>query len=76
MPVPTEMPLTVESGPFIVISGHDLYDLKQILEQTQDKEINVYTYGEMLPVHAYPEFKKYSHFNSLPGDAVRVSAFR
>ena len=41
------MPLTVEKGPFIVISGHDLYDLKQILEQMQDKEINVYTYDEM-----------------------------
>ena len=68
--------MTVENGPFIVISGHELYDLKQILEQTQNKEINVCTYGEMLPAHAYPELKKYSHLNSLPRDAVRVSALR
>lgn len=57
-PAPTEVSLTVEKGPFIVISGHDLYDLKQLLEQTKDKGINIYTHGEMLPAHAYPELKK------------------
>lgn len=51
-PNPTEVPLTVEKGPFIVISGHDLRDLKLLLEQTEGKGINIYTHGEMLPAHA------------------------
>ena len=50
-PVPATVPLMVEKGPFIVITGHDLYDLKQLLEQTKDKGINIYTHGEMLPAH-------------------------
>ena len=68
-PVPTQVPLTVEKGPFIVISGHDLYDLKQLLEQTKDKGINIYTHGEMLPAHAYPELKKYPHLKGNFGTA-------
>ena len=68
-PVPTEVTLTVEKGPFIVITGHDLYDLKQLLEQTKDKGINVYTHGEMLPAHGYPELKKYSHLKGIFGTA-------
>ena len=68
-PVPTEVPLTVEKGPFIIISGHDLYDLKQLLEQTKDKGINIYTHGEMLPAHAYPELKKYPHLKGNFGTA-------
>lgn len=68
-PVPTEVSLKVEKGPFIVISGHDLYDLKLLLEQTKDKGINVYTHGEMLPAHAYPELKKYSHLKGNFGTA-------
>lgn len=68
-PVPTEVPLSVEKGPFIVISGHDLYDLKQLLEQTKDKGINIYTHGEMLPAHAYPELKKYPHLKGHFGTA-------
>ena len=68
-PSPTEVTLTIEKGPFIVISGHDLYDLKQLLEQTKDKGVNVYTHGEMLPAHAYPELKKYSHFKGNFGTA-------
>ncbi len=68
-PVPTEVPLTVEKGPFIVISGHDLYDLKQLLIQTEGKGINIYTHGEMLPAHAYPELKKYSHLKGNFGTA-------
>ncbi len=68
-PVPTTVPLTVEKGPFIVISGHDLLDLKMLLEQTKDKGINIYTHGEMLPAHAYPELKKYSHLKGNFGTA-------
>ncbi len=60
-PVPTEVPLTIEKGPFIVVSGHDLHDLKLLLEQTKDKGINIYTHSEMLPAHSYPELKKYPH---------------
>ena len=58
-PVPTTVSLKVEKGPFIVITGHDLLDLKLLLEQTEGKGINIYTHGEMLPAHAYPELKKY-----------------
>lgn len=68
-PVPTEVSLTVEKGPFIVISGHDLYDLKQLLAQTEGKGINIYTHGEMLPAHAYPELKKYAHLKGNFGTA-------
>jgi hydroxylamine reductase len=68
-PVPTEVNLTVEKGPFIVISGHDLYDLKQLLEQTEGKGVNIYTHGEMLPAHAYPELKKYPHLKGNFGTA-------
>ena len=68
-PVPTEVSLTVEKGPFIVISGHDLYDLKLLLEQTKDKGIHIYTHGEMLPAHAYPELKKYAHLKGNFGTA-------
>lgn len=68
-PTPTSVSLKVEKGPFIVISGHDLYDLKQLLEQTKDKGVNVYTHGEMLPAHAYPELKKYMHLKGNFGTA-------
>lgn len=68
-PVPTEVSLSVEKGPFIVITGHDLYDLKQLLEQTKDRGINIYTHGEMLPAHGYPELKKYPHLKGNFGTA-------
>ena len=68
-PKPTQVSLLVEKGPFIVISGHDLYDLKQLLEQTKDKGVNVYTHGEMLPAHAYSELKKYAHLKGNFGTA-------
>lgn len=68
-PVPVTVPLKVEKGPFIVISGHDLYDLKQLLEQTKDKGINIYTHGEMLPAHGYPKLKKYPHLKGNFGTA-------
>ena len=68
-PVPTTVPLTVEKGPFIVITGHDLRDLQLLLEQTVGKGINVYTHGEMLPAHAYPALKKYAHLKGNFGTA-------
>ena len=68
-PQPTEVSLTVEKGPFIVISGHDLYDLKLLLQQTEGKGINIYTHGEMLPAHAYPELKKFTHLKGNFGTA-------
>ena len=68
-PVPTKVPLTIEKGPFIVITGHDLKDLELLLEQTKEKGINIYTHGEMLPAHAYPELKKYPHLKGNFGTA-------
>lgn len=68
-PIPTTVPLKVEKGPFIVISGHDLLDLKLLLEQTEGKGIHIYTHGEMLPAHAYPNLKKYAHLKGNFGTA-------
>lgn len=68
-PVPTKVPMMVEKGPFIVVTGHDLLDLKQLLEQTDGKGINIYTHGEMLPAHGYPELKKYAHLKGNFGTA-------
>lgn len=68
-PVPTVVPMKVEKGPFIVITGHDLYDLKLLLEQTKGKGINVYTHGEMLPAHAYPMLKEYPQLKGNFGTA-------
>ena len=68
-PEPTKVTLEIEKGPFIVITGHDLYDLKQLLEQTKDNGINIYTHGEMLPAHGYPELKKYPHLKGNFGTA-------
>lgn len=69
MPTPVTVPLTVEKGPFIVITGHDLHDLKLLLEQTAGKGVNIYTHGEMLPAHGYPELKKYAHLKGNFGTA-------
>lgn len=68
-PVPTQVTTKVEKGPFIVITGHDLHDLKQLLEQTQGKGINIYTHSEMLPAHGYPELNKYPHLKGNFGTA-------
>lgn len=68
-PEPTEVLITKKKGPFIIISGHDLKDLKELLEQTEGKGINIYTHGEMLPAHAYPELKKYPHLVGNYGGA-------
>ncbi len=68
-PTPTQVPLTVEPGPFIVVSGHDLHDLHQLLEQTQGKGVSIYTHGEMLPAHGYPQLKAYPHLKGHFGTA-------
>lgn len=60
-PEPTEVLITKKKGPFIVVSGHDLKDLKDLLEQTEGKGVNIYTHSEMLPCNSYPELKKYKH---------------
>ena len=69
MPAPVKVDLKVEKGPFIVVSGHDLKDLERILAATEGRGINVYTHGEMLPVHAYPGLKKYAHLKGNFGTA-------
>lgn len=68
-PAPTAVSLTVEKGPFIVITGHDLRDLALLLKQTEGKGINVYTHGEMLPAHAYPALNRYPHLKGHYGTA-------
>ena len=68
-PVPTKVSYKIEKGPFIVVSGHDLKDLELLLEQTKNKGINIYTHGEMLPAHGYPELKKYPHLKGNFGTA-------
>lgn len=68
-PVPTKVTTNIEKGPFIIITGHDLRDLGILLEQTKDKGVNIYTHGEMLPCHAYPELKKYPHLKGNFGTA-------
>jgi len=68
-PVPTKVPLGAKKGKAILVSGHDLKDLEEILKQTDGKNIYVYTHGEMLPAHGYPGLKKYSHFYGHYGTA-------
>ncbi len=68
-PVPTSVPLDPKAGKAILVSGHDLQDMEMILKQTEGKGINVYTHGEMLPTHGYPELKKYEHFYGHFGTA-------
>ena len=68
-PAPVQVPLLIEKGPFIVISGHDLHDLKMLLEQTDGKGVNIYTHCEMLPAHAYPELKKHTQLKGNFGTA-------
>ena len=65
----TEVNIGVRKNPGILVSGHDLYDLEQLLEQTDGTGIDVYTHSEMLPAHYYPAFKKYSHFVGNYGNA-------
>jgi hydroxylamine reductase len=73
-PVPTAVPLGAKEGKAILLSGHDLKDLEEILKQTEGKGINIYTHGEMLPCHGYPELKKYPHFFGHYGSAWQNQA--
>ncbi|MDU2686382.1 MAG: hydroxylamine reductase [Paeniclostridium sordellii] len=68
-PAPHKVNVHVKKGPFIVVSGHDLKDLEMILKQTEGKGINIYTHGEMIPCHGYPELNKYSHLAGNFGGA-------
>ena len=68
-PTPTKVSLGVRKGPAIIVSGHDLLDLKQLLEQTEGTGVNIYTHGEMLPAHGYPELKKHKHLAGHFGTA-------
>jgi hydroxylamine reductase len=68
-PVPTRVPLGAKKGKAILVSGHDLKDLDEILKQSQGKGIYVYTHGEMLPAHGYPKLKAYPHFYGHYGTA-------
>jgi len=73
-PVPTSVPLGNKKGKAILVSGHDLKDMYELLKQTEGKGINIYTHGEMLPTHAYPELKKFSHFFGHYGTAWQNQA--
>ena len=68
-PVPTKVPLGAKKGKAILVSGHDLKDLEELLKQTEGKGINIYTHGEMLPAHGYPGLKKYAHLYGHYGTA-------
>lgn len=69
VPEPVEVSRVIEAGPFIVVSGHDLLDLKMLLEQTDGTGVSVYTHGEMLPAHGYPELRRYKHLKGHFGTA-------
>lgn len=73
-PVPTPVRVTPVKGKAILVSGHDLKDLAALLEQTRGKGINVYTHGEMLPAHGYPELKKHPHLAGNYGGAWQDQA--
>lgn len=69
VPAPTQVRISHVKGKCILVSGHDLHDLGELLKQTEGKGINIYTHGEMLPCHAYPELKKYKHLVGNYGGA-------
>jgi hydroxylamine reductase len=68
-PVPTEVPTGTVKGPGILVTGHDLLDLEELLKQTEGTGVNVYTHGEMLPAHGYPGLNKYKHLVGNYGGA-------
>ncbi|AQM59691.1 hydroxylamine reductase [Clostridium baratii] len=68
-PKPQKVNVNRRKGPFIIVSGHDLKDLKMLLEQTEGTGVNIYTHGEMLPAHGYPELNKYEHLVGNFGSA-------
>ncbi len=73
-PTPTSVPLGAKKGKAILVSGHDLKDLEEVLKQSEGKDIYIYTHGEMLPCHGYPELKKYPHFYGHYGTAWQNQA--
>jgi len=73
-PAPTKVPLGAKKGKAILVSGHDLKDLEELLKQTEGKGINIYTHGEMLPAHGYPGLKKYPHLYGHYGTAWQNQA--
>ena len=68
-PVPTEVETGTKSGPGILVTGHDLLDLYELLKQSQGSGVNIYTHSEMLPAHGYPELKKFKHLAGNFGGA-------
>ena len=68
-PVPTQVETGTRAGPGILVTGHDLLDLYELLKQTEGTGINVYTHSEMLPAHGYPELKKFKHLAGNYGGA-------
>ena len=75
VPEPTQVKVTATEGKAILVSGHDLKDLEELLKQTEGTGINVYTHGEMLPAHSYPGLKKYSHLVGNYGTAWQAQKF-
>ncbi len=73
-PTPVKVPLGAKKGRAVLVSGHDLKDLEELLKQTEGKGIFVYTHGEMLPAHGYPGLKKYGHFYGHYGTAWQNQA--
>lgn len=69
IPAPVKISQNKAEGKAILVSGHNLHALKELLEQTKDKGINIYTHSEMLPAHGYPELKKYLHLKGNLGKA-------
>jgi hydroxylamine reductase len=74
-PEPTPVRMTAAAGKAILVSGHDLADLEELLKQTEGKGINVYTHGEMTPAHSYPGLKKYPHLVGNYGTAWQNQKF-
>ncbi|EKD28727.1 MAG: hypothetical protein ACD_79C00231G0001 [uncultured bacterium] len=68
-PEPTQVSVGVYKGPAVIVSGHDLKDIYELLTQAEPKGVNIYTHGEMLPAHAYPELKKFANFKGHFGTA-------
>jgi hydroxylamine reductase len=71
-PEPTEVETGTKKGPGILVTGHDLLDLYELLKQTEDTGINIYTHGEMLPAHGYPKLKEFKHLVGNYGGAWQL----
>jgi hydroxylamine reductase len=75
VPEPTQIPVTVSEGKCILVSGHDLQDLYELLKQTEGTGINVYTHGEMMPAHTYPKLRQFKHLVANYGTAWQNQRF-